>query len=334
MIWLELAICSAGIILAAILLTRFADILAEKTGLGRVWIGAILLAGATSLPELASGVSAVTWLNAPNLAIGAILGSCLFNLVLIAIMDLVYQPGSILAKAQEGHILSGGIGIVLLGVVGMGAVLGSVWSSLGWAGVGILTPVIIFVYFIGTRLVYRFEKRRMSEVHSREAEILQYEQVSKRKTLILFTLSALAVVVLGVWLASIGDRLSGQTGLSRSFVGTLFLAIVTSLPEVATSLAAIRIGATDMAISSALGSNLFNILILAAFDLADLGKPFWPVLSDANAFSALMAVCMSAVVIISLIYRASPKTPSRLNWDGVILLGSYALTIGILYVVD
>ena len=76
-----------------------------------------MIAGITSLPELASGVSAVVWLDAPNLAAGAVLGSCLFNLALIAIMDLSNQPGRVLAKAQDVHILSGGLGVLLLGLV-------------------------------------------------------------------------------------------------------------------------------------------------------------------------------------------------------------------------
>lgn len=104
MIWIEFVICAALLVGAATLLARYGDVLAEKTGLGRAWVGALLLAGVTSLPELASGITAVTALNAPNLAAGAVMGSCLFNLALIAFMDLAYQPGSILAKAQEGHI--------------------------------------------------------------------------------------------------------------------------------------------------------------------------------------------------------------------------------------
>ena len=95
MIWIEFAVCAALIVAAATQLSRYGDVLAEKTGLGRAWVGGILLAGVTSLPELVSGVSAVAWLNAPNLAAGSILGSCLFNLALIALMDLAYQPGSI-----------------------------------------------------------------------------------------------------------------------------------------------------------------------------------------------------------------------------------------------
>src|SRR3990172_1978293 len=123
MIWIEFVICAVLLVGAATLLSRYGDVLAEKTGLGRVWVGALLIAGVTSLPELASGITAVTVLNAPNLAAGGVLGSCLFNIALIAFIDLAYQPGSILAKAQEGHILSGGWGILLLGLAAGAALL-------------------------------------------------------------------------------------------------------------------------------------------------------------------------------------------------------------------
>ncbi|HET9905640.1 MAG TPA: hypothetical protein VFQ23_03345, partial [Anaerolineales bacterium] len=124
MLWVEFIVCAVLIFWVGSLLSKYGDVIAEKTGLGRAWIGAILIAGVTSLPELASGVSAVAWLNAPNLAAGAVLGSCLFNLALIAMIDLAYQPGRVLAKAQEVHILSGGLGVLMLGIVAMGVLIG------------------------------------------------------------------------------------------------------------------------------------------------------------------------------------------------------------------
>lgn len=324
MIWVEFVVCATLIIGVSILLSRYGDVLAEKTGLGRAWVGAILLAGVTSLPELVSGVSAVAWLNAPNLAIGSILGSCLFNLALIALMDLAYQPGSILAKAQEGHILSAGLGVLLLGMVAGGGLLGATLNDLGLFGVSFVSLAIAVLYFAGARLIARFEQKRLAEVLDKGAEVRNYDQISAARAYTGFIASAVAVVVLGVWLASIGDRLSTQTGLSRSFVGSLFLAVSTSLPEVATSLAAVRLGAIDLAISNALGSNLFNVALLTLFDVADGRSNFWATVSSANALSAVIAIMMTGVAIVSLTYRASPKTPSRFNWDGVALLGMYA----------
>jgi cation:H+ antiporter len=331
MIWLEFVICAALIIAAAIQLSRYGDVLAEKTGLGRAWVGGLLLAGVTSLPELVSGISAVAWLNAPNLAAGAILGSCLFNLVLIALMDLLYQPGSILAKAQEGHILSGGLGVLLLGLVAASALLGPNINGFGAFGFSLVSLAVIALYLIGARLIALFEQRRLAEVLEKEAEARRYDQISAGRAYGVFILSAVAVVGLGIWLAAIGDRLSAETGLSRSFVGNLFLAVSTSLPEVATSVAAVRLGAIDLAISNALGSNLFNVALLGLFDIADGRGNFWAALSSANALAAVIALMMTGVAIVSLIYRASPRTPYRFNWDGVALMVMYAGAMTVLY---
>jgi cation:H+ antiporter len=100
---------------------------------------------------------------------------------------------------------------------------------------------------------------------------------------------------------------------------------------VATSLAAVRLGAIDLAISTALGSNLFNVTLLAVFDLVDGRGNFWAALSSANALAAVIAIMMTGVAIISLIYRASPRTPYRINWDGVALIGMYGAAMAVLY---
>ncbi len=331
MIWIELLVCAALLVWAATYLSKYGDILSEKTGLGRAWIGAILIAGVTSLPELASGVSAVAWLKAPNLAAGAVLGSCLFNLALIAVMDLAYQPGRVLAKAQDVHILSGGLGILLLGLVAMGILVGDGLNHFGLLGVSFLSLGILALYLIGARMIARLEQQRVAEVLEQEAREQNYGQVTARKAYIVFILNAVVVVVLGIWLSSIGDRLAATTGLSRSFVGNLFLAATTSLPEIAASLAAIRMAAIDLAIGNVLGSNLFNIVLFTVYDIADGRANFWTSLNNANAFAAVMTMMMTGVVIISLMYRASPRLPYRLSWDGLALVSMYLASIAVLY---
>lgn len=331
MIWIVLVGCAALIFWVGSLLSKYGDVIAEKTGLGRAWIGAILIAGVTSLPELASGVSAVAWLNAPNLAAGAVLGSCLFNLSLIAMIDLAYQPGRVLAKAQEVHILSGGLGVLMLGIVAMGVLIGPVLNGFGIPGVSVLSILIVVLYGVGGKMIAGLEKERASEVLEKEAAEGNYDRISTQKALWVFILSSVAVITLGIWLASIGDRLAATTGLSRSFVGNLFLALTTSLPEIAASLAAIRLGAIDLAIGNVLGSNLFNITLFFVYDLADGGANFWASLTNANAFAAVMTIMMTGVVIISLMYRASPKTPYRISWDGLAIAGMYVGSIALLY---
>jgi cation:H+ antiporter len=331
MIWIEFIICVAIVIAASNILSRYADVIAEKTGLGRAWVGAILLAGVTSLPELVSGITAVTVLDAPNLAIGGIVGSNLFNLTLIAVMDVAYQPGSILARAQDGHILSGGLGILLMGLVVSAPLLGTTINSAGLLGVSFISLGIIVIYLIGARLLAIFQRKRAADFLEQEAEALHYDQISRRRTVLAFVGAALVVVAAGVWLGTIADRIAEQTGLGRSFVGALLLGVSTSLPEIAASLSAVRLGAIDLAIGNVLGSNLFNMALLAVYDVFDGGANLWVVMSDANALGLVIAMMMTGVVIISLIYRASPKTPFRINWDGAALVLMYLGALAALY---
>jgi cation:H+ antiporter len=331
MIWIEFVACVALVIVTSNVLSRYADVIAEKTGLGRAWVGAILLAGVTSLPELVSGVTAVTVLNAPNLAIGGIVGSNLFNLVLIAVMDLAYQPGSILSQAQDGHILSGGLGILLMGMAVIAPLMGPLLNGSGITGVSFMSIGIIIVYVLGARLLARFQSKRVAEVLEQEAEQRHYDQISRARTYTTFAVAGLVIVVAGVWLGSIADRIAAETGLGRSFVGVFFLGISTSLPEIAASLAAVRMGAIDLAIGNVLGSNLFNVMLLAAYDIFDGPKNLWASMSTANALALTIAIMMTAVTIISLIYRASPKTPWRMNWDGVALIAMYGASLLLIY---
>ncbi len=106
---IQVVLCVILVIVVATRLSQSADVLAEKTGLGRTWVGAILLAGATSLPELATGVSAVLIFNAPDLAAGGIFGSCLFNLFLLALLDIFTGPGPLFQRAQISHGLAAGL---------------------------------------------------------------------------------------------------------------------------------------------------------------------------------------------------------------------------------
>jgi cation:H+ antiporter len=332
MLWIQFIICVVIVVAASSVLSRYADVIAEKTGLGRAWVGAILLAGVTSLPELVSGITAVTVLNAPNLAIGGIVGSNLFNLTLIAVMDVAYQPGLILSRAQEGHILSGGLGILLMGLIAMAPLVGVALNGAGLFGISFISVAIVVLYLIGARLLAVFQRKRVAEVLEQEAVVLHYDRISRRRAYLIFGGAALVVVVTGVWLSTLADQISDETGLGRSFVGALLLGVSTSLPEIVASLTAVRIGAIDLAIGNVLGSNLFNVALLAVYDVFDGGANLWAVMSDANALGLIIAMMMTAVVIVSLIYRASPKTPFRVSWDGAALIVMYLGAMAALYI--
>src|SRR3990172_5393858 len=105
-IWLQFVACLAIIVIAGSRLAKYGDLIAEKTGLGRVWIGVVLLAAVTSLPELATGISSVTFVGEPDLTMGDLFGSNLINLAIIAIIDLVHRSGPVLHYLGSGIVLS------------------------------------------------------------------------------------------------------------------------------------------------------------------------------------------------------------------------------------
>jgi cation:H+ antiporter len=253
---IQLILCVILVVIVGTRLSQSADILAEKTGLGRTWVGAILLAGATSLPELATGVSAVVVFNAPDLAAGGIFGSCLFNLLLLALLDIFSGPEPLLKRAQISHTLAAGLGSVLLGVAAAGMLLAQTNNNLTLGWVGIPSFVLIALYLLSVRLLAQFELRRRAQVLQQEAEIFQYQHIKPGQAYLTFVLLSLAIVVLGVWLASLGDRIAAVTGLGESFIGALLLATTTSLPEAVAGIAAIRLNALDLAVSNVFGSNI------------------------------------------------------------------------------
>jgi cation:H+ antiporter len=133
MIWLQFLGAAVVIVLAGVRLARYGDVLGEKTGLGRSWIGVVLLAATTSLPELFTGFGATALLPLPDIAIGDVLGSCMFNLLILSFMDAI-QPEPISARAHQGHALSIGFGLLLLGIAGLGLLGGGRLPALGWVG--------------------------------------------------------------------------------------------------------------------------------------------------------------------------------------------------------
>ena len=329
LLWSEFLLCSVIIVYAGVNLSRYGDVIAEKSGLGRAWIGLVLMAGVTSLPELITGVSSVAFADVPNIALGDIMGSCVFNLSLIAILDMLHGPGPIFSRAEHSHNLSAGFGIILIGIAAIAILAGESVPAFGH--IGITTPVFLVIYAIGMRSVFLFQKRQMREHAGDISAKLQYEGITTRDAAFRYGMNALIIVVVATWLPFIGERLADETGLGRSFVGSVLVAMSTSLPELVVSIAALRIGAADMAIGNLLGSNMFNIAILAVDDLMYTKGPLLTMVSSNHVVTAGIAVVMTGIAVVSLTYRIQKKTVLRLGWDAMALLLAYIANISLMY---
>ncbi len=329
MVWIKFLFCLVVIGLAGARLSRYGDVIAEKTGLGRNWVGLVLMATVTSLPELVTGISAVTVVGAPNIAIGDVLGSCVFNLLILVVVDYLYREESVYTRASRGHILAAGFGVVLIGLTGLSLILAPLGADLAIGHVGAYTPLFILLYLLAMRTVYQYQRREMAEFVEESAA--RYEDVSLREAVIGYGMAAGFVVAAGTWLPFVGEDIAQQMGWQQSFVGTLFVAAATSAPEIAVTIAAVRIGALDMAIANLLGSNLFDILIVAIDDIFYLPGPILAHVSPVHAVSAFSAVIMTGIAVIGLFYRPGGKLLRTVGWISVFLLALYLINSWVLY---
>jgi len=327
-LWIGLILCTSVIVYAGTRLSKYGDIIAEKTGLGGTWIGVVLMASVTSLPELVTGMSSVTYAGVPDIAIGNVIGACVFNMLILAILDAIYRPMPVLTKAHQGNILSAGFGIFLLSMVAISLSLGHRILPLGW--IGLYSPLLVLIYFVAMRLVYLYERTQISVFLKEMAVKLKYEDISVKTAILKFSINAVLVIIAAVFLPKVGEGIAESTGLGQTFVGSIFIAIVTTIPEVVVSIAAVRIGAIDLAMGNLFGSNIFNIFILAIDDFFFIKGPILSLVNQNHIISTLFAIAMTSSAIIGLTYRAEKRT-LFLAWDSIVIILLYMANLLSLY---
>lgn len=327
-LWIGLVICTAVIVYSGAKLSKYGDVIAEKTGLGRAWVGLVLLASVTSLPELITGISSVTFAGAPDIAIGDVLGSCVFNMLIISMLDANNKIMPISTRAHQGNILSAAFGILLLGIASISLHLGETLTPLGW--IGPYSMLFIVIYLIAMQMVFLFEKKQIVEAMKEKAIVLKYEDISIKTAFINYGINACVVIIAALFLPEIGKGIAEKTGLGQTFVGNIFIAISTSLPEVVVSLSAMKIDAVDLAIGNLFGSNIFNIFILAIDDIFFVQGPLLSYANPNHIISAQSAIVMMTIAVIGLTYRAAKK-PLFLAWDSVGIVLVYAMNLFLLY---
>lgn len=294
-------LCALVIVASGTRLSYYGDVIAERSGLGQAWVGVIAMASVTSLPELVTGVSA-SIIRAPEIAVGDVVGSCLFNLLILGVLDLL-TPTPLLNRLRAVHTLSAALGALLLSVVAVAILTAGRWPALGW--IGLTSPILMGGYLLAVRALFVFE-RTHDQVKDDNVLADKYAHLSLRGAVIRYAATAVVLVMAAANLPSLAVAFAAATGLDQGFVGTAFVAASTSLPEVVVSFAAMRLGAWDMAAANLLGSNLFNVAILAVDDVAYTAGPLLAAVSPGHAVTALGAVAMSVIVIAGLLVRPKP----------------------------
>ena len=321
MVWLKFLFCLVVILFAGTKLARYGDAIAAKTGLGRIWIGLLLIAIVTSMPEMVTGISAAALVKVPDLAIGDFLGSCIFNLAILAVLDMIYRPAPVLSHTSRRNILPALMGIVLIILVGI-SILAGEWLeniSLWWVGVPSIVIFLLYLFFV--RRIMLYENRQNAAMPPEKADN-KYDGIIKT-VYIRFAIAALAIIGAGIWLAFIGDEISTTYNLSSSFVGSLFLAVNTSMPELVVAITAVRIGAIDIAVADILGANMLNMANIFIADISYNRGPILSSVSNDHLITALGAIVMIFILIIALRFPGQRKLFRFISWYGAAFIAIY-----------
>ncbi len=332
--WAVFLASAAVIVYAGAMLSRYGDQIATLTGLGGLWIGVVLMAAATSLPEIFTDVSAAL-LDAPDLAAGDLFGSNMANMLILGIIDLMHRQKRVWQLAAFEHALSAGLAIFLTGLAAFLVLYG---SDVKHGGVGLGSMLLLIFYIFGMRLVFRQEVMKQRQ---REQELVvegQTTEASKppstreglRRASLGFAVAALALLVAAPFLAGSANAIAEQSGISATFIGTTLLGITTSLPELVTAIAAVRLGAFDLAVGNLFGSNAFNMAAFFFVDAAYRSGPLFNAVSDAHAMTALWSILLMSIGVMGIIYRVEQRY-LLIEPDSFLIILGYCLGLWLLF---
>jgi cation:H+ antiporter len=321
--WLLIfAVSAVAVMGAGSVLARAGDAIATRTHLGGLFVGMLLMAAATSLPEIVTDASAAA-AGAPDLSVGDLFGSSMANMAILAIIDLTARR-RVWPSVELGHARLGAVAITLTAFVLLALVSPS-GIRIGW--VGIESLAVVALYVIAAAWVGRADRSR------RRAEPTPGEEVlipvgwgagggSLRRDLFVFEAASAVILVSGPALALSADGIAKQTGIAETFIGVTLLAVSTSLPELVASLAAVRIGAHDLAVGNLFGSNAFNMTVVLWIDLAYTDGPVLQSVSITQLIPGLGAILLMGLAIGALVTGRATRL-RRGEPDAVLVVLAY-----------
>lgn len=299
MVFATFLISAILVIIAGIKLSEYAEIIADKTGLGHSFVGITLLALFTSLPEFISSIGAVTLVDSPDLSFGNVYGSNMFNIFILFLLDAIFRKGSIYEDVSAANYTTG-LFAVLITLFSYFAfdTFNQQFFHISVAGI-----VISIIFMVALYSAY-LHSLREPDTSADEAEETPTDSVSLGKAAMLFIVAAAVIVAAGLMLSKSADGIAEVTGLGKTVVGSFMLAFVTSLPEVAASIGAIRLGAPNMAIGNIFGSNVFNIFVIPVTDIFYTKGNIFNHVSSSFVEASIFA---SIVVVIALVAISQDK---------------------------
>jgi cation:H+ antiporter len=324
MIWLQFVISAGIVIAAAIKLAEYGDAIAYHTKLSGLFIGALLVAGATSLPELLTMINAINQSHI-DLTAGDLFGSSMFNMLLLGALDMIFHRTRIIRRVALRHALTASLGTMLTGMA-VFFLLADVNLRIGWVGIG--SVLIMAMYFTGVWLLR--SNPVLGSPTSDRAEGVDRGMPSLRRAVIGFTITAAVLILVTPWLVRSSSGIAEITGLGDGFIGIVMVAVVTSLPELVAMVSAVRFGAYDIAVGNLFGSNVFNMFTLSLADVFYTEGPFLNAIDPTFALAGLLALLLTTLGLMGNLAQVERRI-GIVEVDALLLILCYFAGLGLLY---
>jgi cation:H+ antiporter len=319
--------------LAGARLAHSVDGIAEKTGVGRGFLGIVLLGGVTSLPEMAVSYTA-SFAGHSDLAVNNLLGSASFNIIIIAVADALIGRDAITSVLASANVLLQGVlGIVMLVLVAAATLS----PDVPLLGASVWTWLLVAVYASAVWILARSRSegawKAISLPTRPRPTVEAFDDQSLRKEVGKTAAAAAVILVAGFFLSQTGEAIARQTGLGTSFVGFLLVGAATSLPEVSTVLAAVRLHRYEMALGDVFGASLLNVAHVFGVDVLFEGGPVLQGLEGAGrfaGFAALLAAVLVGIFLIGMLERRD-RTIARMGYDSLAAVIVYVAGVALLW---
>ena len=330
MIWLQFVIGALILVFAAIKLAEYGDAIGYHTHLSGMFIGALLIASATSLPELLTMISSIRQ-DHINLSAGDLFGSSMFNMLLLGLLDMIFYRNRILRRVALNHALTASLATMLTGMA-VFFILSDIQVKILWFGLDSL--LMLAMYFVGVWLLRSNPLRGVTgdgAWDEEESAVDDGEGIpSLRKAIVGFVASAAVLIVVVPWMVRSGAEIAEMSGLGDGFVGVVLIAAVTSLPEMVAMIAAVRFRAYDMAVGNLFGSNVFNMFALALADLIYTEGSFLGAIDPVFALAGLAAMLLTTMGLIGNLAQVERRI-WVVELDALLLVVCYGAGIYLLY---
>ncbi|MFW5881199.1 MAG: sodium:calcium antiporter [Roseicyclus sp.] len=323
---------SAVIFFSGLRMTGLADLLADRTGLGEAIIGGVLLGAATSLSGIIVSITAALDGRA-SLAFSNSVGGIAAQTLFLAIADMFHRRINLEhAAADLGNVFQGIVLMVLLTLpfLALSSPEFTIWAV---HPVSFAIPLVYAVGLIAGRRVH--EEPQWTPVDTEDTKTDQPDEEdaesrakSTRRLFLTFGVLMLLMGVAGYAIAKSASELADRTGIADSIVGALATAVVTSMPELVTTIAAVRRGALQLAVGGIVGGNTFDTLFLMASDIAYRDGSLYHAAGDADYYWIATALLMTGILIGGLILRQR-QGPARIGAESILLLAIYAGAVAV-----